>query len=254
MDVAFASVGAPGSTNADVVVAGPGFVVVLDGVTTLPGLDTGCLHGPGWVATRLAARLADPLGDGATEHLDDLLAAAIAAVAGEHHDDCDLGNPDSPSATVAVLRQRAHWLDYLVLCDSAILFAGTAAGQSEVITDDRTERLPAYDRTTVRGLRNVAGGFWVASTNPAAAYESVTGCVPTDRVRRALVCTDGVTRLVTRFGLTWSQLLDLSTRHPPRALIERVRAAETAGPPPPRGKRHDDATVAYCDFPPPGDR
>ncbi|GGO14701.1 hypothetical protein GCM10011576_25990 [Micromonospora parathelypteridis] len=49
MDFAFAT--APGSDrpNEDHVVVAADYAIVLDGVTQLPDLDTGCVHGPAWL-------------------------------------------------------------------------------------------------------------------------------------------------------------------------------------------------------------
>ncbi|WP_344452242.1 hypothetical protein [Actinocorallia aurantiaca] len=49
--------------------------------------------------------------------------------------------------------------------------------------------------------RNHPGGFWVASTKPAAAREVLTGTVPLEEVASVSVMTDGATRLVDLFGL-----------------------------------------------------
>ena len=52
------------------------------------------------------------------------------------------------------------------------------AAPAEVFVDDRTSHLPGgrpYSYALVSSLRNQPGGFWVASTNPKAAYEAVQG-------------------------------------------------------------------------------
>ena len=68
---------------------------------------------------------------------------------------------------------------------------------SRVVTDDRTAAMRGLTRRKVAEWRNHEGGFWVASTNPAAAEQAITGSVPTGPV---LACTDGVSRLVDHFG------------------------------------------------------
>jgi hypothetical protein len=246
MDLAFATEAAPGRVNDDHVVLAPGFAIVLDGVTQLPGVDTGCVHGPGWLVRALGAELAAALSADGAVALDAALAGAIDAVCHRHADTCDLRNPDSPSATVAIVRERPGLLDYLVLCDSTVAFAG--ADGITAITDDRTARLPAYDRASVAGVRNRPGGFWVASTAPQAAAEALAGTVATDSLRRMLVCTDGVARLVDFFGLGWPDVFDLAERGGPPALIRAVRAQEAEHPERLRrgGRRfksHDDATA-----------
>jgi hypothetical protein len=72
---------------------------------------------------------------------------------------------------VVVVRERDEFLDYLVLCDSTVVLGhhdGCVA-----VTDDRTARLPAYDRASVARLRNAPEGFCVASTVPDAARSTV---------------------------------------------------------------------------------
>lgn len=64
--------------------------------------------------------------------------------------------------------------------------------------------------------------------------------------------TDGAARLVERYQLaTWLDALDLVDQHGPSALIDQVREAELTDPHGrqwPRGKDHDDATIALCYF------
>jgi hypothetical protein len=102
----------------------------------------------------------------------------------------------------------------------------------------------------IRAHRNVDGGFWVASVDPLAAEQALTGTVPADRVCAAAILSDGASRLVDRFGLaTWRQALDLLDQDGPEELIRRAREAERGDPNGshrPRGKTFDDATAAYC--------
>jgi hypothetical protein len=247
MDFAFATEPAPGGANEDYLVLGPGFAILLDGVTQLPGLDSGCRHGPRWLVRMLGGHLAGALSADETAGLDRVLAEAIEAVRERHAHTCDLTNPNSPSSTVAVVRERDGYLDYLVLCDSAVVYEDGAG--IAVINDDRTARLPAYDRHSVARLRNRPGGFWVASTAPEAAAEAVTGTVRQEGLRRLLLCTDGVSRLVDNFSHTWSDVFQLVEERGPRAAIDAVRACEIGHPERlahagRRVKQHDDATVA----------
>jgi hypothetical protein len=241
---------APGHDNEDHIVVGDGFVVVLDGVTEPPRADTGCVHSPRWVVETLGDALAVRLAARPAVRLPSLLGDAIVDLREAHGGACDLGNPDSPSTTVAILRENTGSLDYLVLCDSTVVIG--YGGNALAITDDRTARLPAYDRATVAGLRN-AGGFWVASTVPEAADHALTGSVTRVAGLRAMACTDGVSRLVEWFGHTWIEVLDSAYRDGPGAVISAVRAEESAEPVEPvawprRRKRHDDAAIAICEF------
>lgn len=238
MQVNYASEPAPGATNEDAIVAGLNFVAVLDGATAAPGVDSGCRHDVAWYSRQLAGQLALRL-HGSAAALPELLAESIAAVMAEHADTCDLSNPNSPSATVAMLRQHGSMVDYLVLADSPILLDD---GNLRVVVDDRLDRLPDYSVAGVARSRNAAGGFWVASTDPLAARHALTGTV--ESVRRAAVLSDGAARLVERFEqLSWSELLDALASDGPAAVIARTRRAEAAAPER-RGKRFDDATAA----------
>jgi hypothetical protein len=171
-----------------------------------------------------------------------ILAAAIGRLCDTHRGSCDLTNPESPSTTVAIVRRRATVLDYLVLCDSSVVFQYDE--RCVAATDDRTARLPAYDRATIARLRNAPNGFWVASTSPDAAHHALTGTVHAGSLRAVLVCTDGVSRLVELFGHSWAEVAASAEQHGPAAVIRSVREAERANPP--RAtlrKLHDDASL-----------
>lgn len=241
-----------GTENEDVGLLGENWAFVLDGATA-PPLESGCVHGVRWYVDQLAADLSRRL-DAATDPLPTLLAGSIAAVTESHADTCDTGNPSSPSSTVAIVRELAGNLDYLVLADSPVIL--DVNGEIRPVLDTRIDRLPSYDVETVTRIRNTTAGFWVASTCPEAAHQAVSGSVPLDEVRRVVLATDGATRLVDRFGLyDWSDLVDLcaDSEDGPWRLIEHTRAAEEDGqtltlPGARRAKRHDDATVIALDY------
>ncbi len=240
MQVTVASQAAPGGASEDVVVTGNDFVAVLDGATAVPGLETGCRHDVVWFARALGGALARRL-IGCAGTLAPLLSEAIEDVMGQHAGSCDLSNPDSPSATVSILRRRDDRLDYLVLADSPVLLDLDGEGVRPIL-DDRLDHLPDYSVAGVGRSRN--RDFWVASTVPAAADQALIGSVPYSSVRRAAVLSDGAARLVERFGqLSWTQLLDLLESAGPAALIARTRSVEESVPVA-RGKQYDDATVA----------
>lgn len=247
MDVSFASTAAvPGRPNEDLVLAAGNFVIVLDGVTSPPQVPTGCRHDPVWLVRTLAAALVADLLQDTGHDLRTTLGNAISAVRDQHAHTCDLTHPESPSSTVALLRQRDEHVDYLVLCDSTVVLTDRDGRISRTVTDDRTTAMRGLTRAAVAERRNQPGGFWVASTDPAAAGEALTGTAGTDTLGSALLCTDGVSRLVDAYGRNWSELVG----HEPGDLLRLVRAAETqAGPPPGSRKQHDDATVALCRFP-----
>ena len=270
MQVTLASRRSPDATsNEDFIAATPAVVVVVDGASVPPGLDTGCIHGTAWFARQLGTQLLIQLTTEPDHSPADSLAQAITNVAALHADTCDLSHPGSPSATVAVLREQPDAVACLVLGDTTILLEELAG--IRVVTDDRLESVaagqhramhehatgsPDHDRsfaelvTEQRRHRNHPDGFWVASTDPAAAHHALTDTVARDGLRRAAVLSDGATRLVDRFGLLdWPSFMDILAEQGPDAIIQRVRTAEASDPDGqrwPRGKRHDDATAAYC--------
>ncbi|MEY8042879.1 protein phosphatase 2C domain-containing protein [Saccharopolyspora cebuensis] len=244
MRVELGSWAAPGAVNEDCALAGPDWVVVLDGATEQPGVETGCAHDVPWLVRQLAAALAAGL-TRSDAPLDDLLAEAIEA-ARRAHPECDLTNSWSPSSTASLLRRRGGSVEYLVLADSPVVLE--IAGEVAVVLDDRVDRLPERTIAAVEHWRNREGGFWVAGTDPEAARHALTGAVPVAELGRAAVLSDGAARWVDRFGLgDWTALLDLLDGGGPELLRRRVRAAEDADPHRP-GKRHDDLTAALVRF------
>ena len=246
MQIVSASEPTPGHINEDFVITGPTWAVVLDGATTRADVDTGCIHDVSWFVHHLGTELAHLLARSSTDTLADTLADAIAAIRRLHEHSCDLSNPDSPSATVVTIRQLDSKFDYLTLADSPLIL--DTDGEVHAITDDRTAHLPDYSIEGVRSARNMPGGFYVASTMPDAAYKAIHGTLPSPRIRRAALLSDGAARLVDRFGLMdWRELLDLLTVYGPDELIRRTREAELAEDDAERatrrGKRHDDATA-----------
>jgi hypothetical protein len=179
-----------------------------------------------------------------------MLADAIRSVRACHQDTCDLTHPESPSSTVVILRETTSTLDYLVLCDSALVLADPDGGVLRAVTDDRTAAVRGLPRPEIVARRNQPGGFWVASTDPGAAREALTGTWPVSALGSALACTDGVSRLVEYFGYDWSQVLARAAANGPRDLVRAVRTEEAAGTPPGARKQYDDATAALCLFPP----
>ncbi|MFI7640147.1 protein phosphatase 2C domain-containing protein [Nonomuraea sp. NPDC049400] len=259
-EVTHASRPGSGRPNEDLVIAGPSWIVVLDGATAAPGVDSGCVHDVPWLVARLGSALAAGLtagrlpprvaggerlvdgGDGTP--LAGILEAAIEATMAAHFGTCDLGNPDSPSTTVAMVRSVRGRVEYLVLGDSPVVFA-LADGGVRVVSDDRLEGLPGgrpYTVELVRRMRNAPGGFWVAGSRSEAARQGVCGAVA--GARGVAVLTDGVSRLVEWYGWGWGDVVAALEGQGPEAVIRAVRELERSRGPQ-RGKRHDDATVAW---------
>jgi hypothetical protein len=267
--MATAEAGRPGRTNEDFVGAAPTAVVLTDGAGGVVGAETVCRHGVGWYACRLGGHLLNLLSPGAAypaapatdRTLPALLAEAIEAVADDHRHTCDLADPRSPWATVAILRLRDGHAEYLVLGDSVLVL--DRAGAPLVVTDPREVRIAepyqaALDtavegsaeyqrilrdgRTAMRANRNRPGGYWVAQQDPRAAAEAVVGSLPVADLAGALLLSNGASRIVDRFGLAdWAEVLTAVRTAGPDEIISRVRQAEAD-----RKVAADDATVAHC--------
>lgn len=256
--------------NEDFAAADADTVVLLDGAGTPAGSDSGCIHGVSWFTRRLGAQLLIESGDTPRRPLPECLARAINQVHSLHEDTCDLTHAGSPSATVIAVRRNGDDLEYLVLADSVLLLDREDTSPL-VVTDDSEARVGREHRKamdalptsspehkaalrqyveTLRSYRNTDGGFWVASSDPAAATHALTGAVPVATLRAVALLSDGASRIVDRFGLAdWTDVLKLLAEEGPGELIRRLRAAEDSDPHGerwPRGKAKDDATAAYC--------
>jgi hypothetical protein len=99
-----------------------------------------------------------------------------------------------------------------------------------------------------RELRNRPGGYWITSTDPAAAARAFTGTVPADGLRTMTLLSDGATRFIEFCLGSWRDLLGLLDREGITAVLGRIRAAEAGDPDGarwPRAKRHDDAAIVH---------
>jgi hypothetical protein len=258
--------GAQDLANEDWAGVAPGLAVVLDGLSAPEGTGTGCRHGTPWYVAQLGPRLLTLASD-PTHGLVHALAEAIRQVA-DLHPECDLAHPGTPSATVVLLRALGERADYLVLAD-AVMLLDTSDGL-RVVTDDRVNHLATNERaaasrlptgsarhlrrrvqltTALRRARNRPGGYWVAAADPLAATQAITGSLARKELHRAVLLSDGASRLVDIFGLaTWNELLMLLDESGPGELVRRVRSAEAADPQGrrwPRTKSSDDATAIY---------
>jgi hypothetical protein len=259
----------PDRPNEDFAATTDELAIVLDGATTPGILDTGCTHGTRWFSRNLGAEIIYQLTIEPTMTLADGLASAIKGLAERHAATCDIGHPGHPSATVAMLRETAYSIEYLVLSDATAAI-NTARGV-EVITDPRLDQVAndfnqalrdapqgtqRHDEafadltTALRTHRNRPGGFWVAAVDPQAAYEARTGAIARADVLSATVMSDGASILADRFNvMQWTDMLSLLADDGPHALLREVRRVEDSdaqGTRWPRGKVHDDATVIFC--------
>ncbi|WP_432021262.1 hypothetical protein [Streptomyces sp. 1222.5] len=252
--------------NEDWVAGTSSLAVVLDGLSTA-GLDTGCRHGVPWYVAHLGGELVAALADPSVT-LAASLADALARVAALHPE-CDLGNPGTPSATVAILRQRDRILDYLVLADSPIVLEGqrgftvitdlrvdevlpelrAEVEQYETHTREHKEALQRFV-TAQRQTRNTPTGYWVAASDQEAADHAIVGSTPLEDIRAAAVLSDGASRLVTEYRMaTWPEVFATLRAGGPHELIDVVRKVEATDPTGrrwPRYKSGDDASVAFC--------
>ncbi len=260
------SAGQAGQANEDFVGAVPGAVVLLDGAG-IPGTETICAHGVAWYTHRLGGALLGRLSRDDGQDLAAILASAIDEIAADHRTTCDIANPSSPQATVAIVRARQARLDYLLLADD-FLVLDQVLGAPEVITDERevtTRRIcmaplrevaagtPGYDDIrdscieALRARRNQPGGYWIAKDDPRAAEEAVTGSRALDDLDGVALLSNGASRIVDPYGLTdWPGVLELLGAHGPAEIIRRVRDAEARGSDNPNPPAADDATVAHC--------
>jgi hypothetical protein len=259
--------GSPDAPNEDWAgIAVPGLAVVLDGLSAPDGTGTGCRHGTPWYVRQLGPRLL-ALASDPSRSLADALADAIRQVA-SLHPGCDLTHPGTPSATMVLLRAHDQGADYLTLGD-AVLLLDTTDGL-KVVSDARVNQLAGKEREAanrvptgsalklrrraqltraLRRTRNRPGGYWVAAADPQAASQALTGTLPATSLRRAVLLSDGASRLVDPFELaTREELLALLDENGPDELLRQVRAAEAVDPEGrqwPRTKRTYDATAVY---------
>ena len=260
------SAGKPGQPNEDFAGAVPGAVVLLDGAG-IPGTGAICSHGVAWYTHRLGGALLGHLSREDGRDLTAILATAIAEIAADHRGTCDIANPSSPQATVAMVRTQRGRLEYLLLADS-FLVLDQVQGGPQVITDEReatarrtcaaalagvAKATPEYDRIrascveALRARRNRPGGYWIAKDDPHAAEQAVAGSRPLPELEGVALLSNGASRIVDPYGLTdWPGVLDLLSAHGPAEVTRRVRQAEALALEDPDAPAPDDATVAHC--------
>ncbi|WP_100448840.1 protein phosphatase 2C domain-containing protein [Glycomyces xiaoerkulensis] len=258
--------GDPDRPNEDHIEIGADIAIVIDGATSRT--ETGCIHGVSWYAAQLGSAVQNR--QYAEDSLTSTLARAIEDVADLHGNTCDLDHPGTPSAAITILRRADTSIQWLVIGDVTLTLE-TDSGLN-VVTDDHAhiaaqeqaeaDRYPIGDRRKSEAMlrmkkaelaqRNVPGGFWVATSDPAVVDHALTGELPTEELRRALLMSDGAARLADVFGLaTHAELLELVAWQGPQEALRRVRETESKDPEGrqwPRNKRSDDATAVLCDF------
>jgi hypothetical protein len=258
MRVTMASVPArAGRVNEDFVGATSTAAVLVDGAG-VPGAESVCRHGVAWYAASLGGSLLGLSSLASERSLAALLAEAIDQVTDQHRDTCDVTDPISPFAAVAMLRASGGVVEHLVLGDAFVVL-DRADGTPAVVTDSREVTISrsyqqAYEATVeggderrrvlreLRARRNAPGGFWVAKDDPAAAAEAVTGSSPTSELTGAALLSNGASRFVDQFGLGgWPGLMTVLASDGPWEIIRRVRREEAK-----QQVAADDATIACC--------
>ena len=240
---------------------GEGFAIVLDGATSVAGDRS---HDPGWFAERLGDVLARLLsGD---EPIPDLVAAAIEEV----RDAEQLVPETSPTCTVAIARWSADTVETYTLCDSVVAVLHGDETESVYFDDEvgavigrmREEyraRLTSglgYDeghRALLIALqkaqahwRNRPGGYYVAGTDPAAAYQGTLSTTERSRVAGLVLATDGVDLGRHPRAKTWWDVYTETVEQGPEQVLHDIHAAEATDPDGrrwARSKRHDDKTL-----------
>jgi hypothetical protein len=143
-----------GHANEDFTGAAPTAVVLIDGAGGFSGAESICRHGMAWYASRLGGSLLSLLSLVRDRSLSALLAEAIEQVTDDHRDTCDVADPISPSATVAILRLSDGLIEHLVLGDS-VLVLDRADGAPLVVSDppggDHQPVVPVRARGRRRG-------------------------------------------------------------------------------------------------------
>lgn len=261
--------GTPDRENEDWYAASGDLVVVLDGATIRT--DTGCVHGLPWFVRQLGAAIMTTANN-RDQGLATALSTAIQHVVDLHSDTCDLTHPGTPSAAVGLVRRNDDQLEWLVLGDITVMVEATDG--LTVTVDDRVSKTALAERAecnrylasdpakpaVIRAMkdvelasRNVKGGYWIASVDPAAAEHAHTGSTAYQDVYRFGVCSDGTMRALDLTGIDSHEGVMRVLRQRPGLLLDQVRQAEHADPEGarnPRNKITDDATVVYVDVQP----
>lgn len=255
----FSAVSLPGGSapNEDSYLVSERSALVLDGITRYP--DDGCVHDVPWYVGRLGAAIAHRIGS--EIDLRQVLGDAITSACREHLEaaTCDLENPVTPGSTVGMVRREGDRLAWLLLGDCTVAWRDRK-GRVEFRSDDRLANLAGVPSVSVGGLRrwavayvesvrNREGGYWVAAADAGAASRALTGRLELDGVSEALLCTDGLTRLVERYGYTWPELFERVAEVGVEGLVALVRDhGERDTRFHPEAKRHDDATAVHLRF------
>lgn len=238
-------------------------VILLDGASAYAPVPVS----PSSYAETLGRHLHDHLDHDADIDLADALADSIAATTIQ----LNLTAGTSPSSTVTILRRRDEHVDVLMLGDNLVVAPG------RTITDPRLGHLDIPERRQYRqrladgagfddthrallvalqrrqaARRNRPGGYWIAETDPAAAYQAIRATIPADQIPWAIVATDGAYTPMEHLGITdWPDLSTLPGEELHRILTHCHAWEDDVDPDAqtrPRAKRHDDKTLVAIRF------
>lgn len=95
--------------------------------------------------------------------------------------------------------------------------------------------------------RNRPGGYWIAETHPAAAYDAIRVTIPADQSPWAIVAADGAYAPMGHLGITDWPTISAMTTADLHDIVTRCHTWEHGTDPDartlPRAKRHDDKTL-----------
>lgn len=254
--------------NEDYVEVGGGRAVAADGAGGPREIGTKCVHGVPWFVEQIGVRTMAAMAVDKYLPLTDIVASVIRGVRDLHLDTCEPEtDPGTPATTLVAVREVDGELQYLVLGDSTLVMdLGDDINGARIveITDRRIDKVAEAEQeamkklpvgtpkhqearirfvTLQRELRNKPGGYPIVSSDPAAAYEAITGSIPLDWIRRFALLTDGMARFV-EFGIGgWADLMARLDTFGVSAVIDEIRHAEALDPHGvryPRAKLRDD--------------
>lgn len=265
----------------DAVAAGKHYLFAMDGAS---GLTGSCImdeeSDAAWFVRRVKAELCRALDAEDPRSTEEILKDILAPLRVEYESKAKaLGHevpPDSPSAGIALFRERNGEVEFFGLGD-CLGAAERTDGTVETFCDTV---LPALDggvidamaelhRTTGisvlaarkhcndqlvrnRALRNTPQGYWILDLSGMGVAHAATCVWRKNELRAISACSDGLTQLVETFGLypDFKALHRAMTEHPLEQLRAQLFAAQEADP---KGNKHprlkfrDDACGVWAE-------